>query len=134
MRSFRFTNSVWPSGIRANCENSDAIDDRLSICSIIVREVFSKRSLKSGSPLCSERSSSCTLSFIGVSGFLISCATCRAISRHAVSRSDLASRAALMLNSSSIRLYSFTSSAISSSPSYSTRWLLLPMSMLRIRS
>ena len=57
----------------------------------------------------------CKLSFIGVSGFLISCATCRAISRQAPSRSLLARATALSSSFATILLYSFTSSPISSS-------------------
>ena len=54
------------------------------------------------------------LSFIGVSGFFISCATCRAISRQAPSLSLLANAIALSPNLSTILLYSSTNSPISS--------------------
>ena len=54
-------------------------------------------------------------SFIGVSGFFISWATCLAISRHALSRSLCASSAAFSSTLFTILLYSFTSVPISSS-------------------
>src|SRR5205085_2914142 len=56
----------------------------------------------------------CMLSFMGVSGFFISCATCRAISRQAPSLSLRASTCALSPSLLTILLYSFTSPPISS--------------------
>ena len=52
--------------------------------------------------------------FIGVNGFLISCATCMAISRHALSRSDRANASADRRTFSTIRLYRSTRTPISS--------------------
>src|SRR5687767_2883123 len=56
----------------------------------------------------------CALPIFGVRGFLISCATCLAISRQAPSRSLLAKAAALSSSLLTILLYPFTSSPISS--------------------
>src|SRR5258708_9327977 len=61
---------------------------------------------------------------MGVNGFLISCATCFAISRHALSFSFLASSVLLCSRFPSIRLYSLTIIPISSLAFHSMGWLL----------
>ena len=100
------------SGRRAKLENSLAMWARLSIWSTSISVVrsnapanFRASGGSSSAGARKMRRRCCTLSFMGISGFLISCATCRAISRHANSRScsaswrrDCASCACMALN------------------------------------
>ena len=111
--------SFCASGILAKLLNAVAMADSDSICSISTFDDLSKNS--------SKRSLSfsffilciiCMDSFIGVSGFFISCVTCLAICFHAASRSDCASFSAESLSSSTIMLYCSTNLPISSSLSY----------------
>ena len=124
--SFRSTSSLFVLGIFAKFENSVAMADRWSICSMsvcVIRFRFCF-SLAASSP--EDRCRCCTLSFIGVSGFLISWAICLAISRQADSRSERASLSAESANSSTIWLYALTSAPISSLASYCIFSLLFP--------
>ena len=106
--------SIVALPILANCEKSPAIFDNWSICSINVTAMFSDSSFTLGAPFCIAFCKYWILSFIGVSGFLISCATCLAISRHAPSLSLCASACALISSFFTILLYSSTSIPISS--------------------
>ncbi|OQA03605.1 MAG: hypothetical protein BWY67_02408 [Bacteroidetes bacterium ADurb.Bin397] len=118
--------SLLAFGILAKFENSVAIFESVSICSIKVCE--KRCMILSRFGLCSfhARCKCCTPNFIGVNGFLISCATCLAISRQALSRSERASNSALSDNSVTMRLYSFTKEPISSSCVHSISSFRLP--------
>ena len=86
-----------------------------SICSINTAEISLNRWRTSSiSPFCNVRCINCKFNFIGVNGFLISWAICRAISRQALSRSDFANFFTFASSLSTISLYSFTSIPISS--------------------
>ena len=98
----------------ANCENCPAIWLRWSICSTNVAATLLVSSFRLPVLLLIAFCRYCKLSFIGVSGFFISCATCLAISLHAPSLSLLANAAALPSSLATILLYSFTKSPISS--------------------
>ena len=82
----RATTAGRAVGDEAKLENSDAICRSSLTCVRIVLDALLEHRT-SGSPrsACTRRRCS-ALSWIGVSGFLISCATCRAISAHASSR------------------------------------------------
>ena len=80
-----------------------------------MRVTFSSSTVsKSTRGSCRARRRCCMPSRIGVRGFLISCATCRAISRQAPSRSVLARALAEASSFWTILLYSFTSPPSSS--------------------
>ena len=83
-------------------EKDLAIWLRLSICSISSWVDRSKAASNRSVPLV--RCNCCKVSFIGVSGLLISCATCLAIVRHAISRSLRAKRSVESANASIIWL------------------------------
>src|SRR5678815_6118003 len=74
------------------------------------------------------------LSFIGVNGFFISCATCLAISRQAPSLSLRARTAALSPNLLTVLLYSFTNSPISSLRLHTISSFIFPRFTSRILS
>ena len=122
------------SGILAKSEKAVAISERVSICSVRVAENLSRRASQSGALSFQAFSRYCTLSFIGVSGFLISWATWRAISRQAISLSERARASALSARASTIRLYSFTRAPISSRRGHSIFSLALPRRIRRIFS
>ena len=106
--SFKSNNSFFGFSIFANWLNSPAIWFRWSICSTRVRAVLSVSCLIFGALLSMDFWRNCMLSFIGVSGFFISWATCLAISRQAPSRSVLTSALALSSSLLTILLYSAT--------------------------
>ena len=103
--STTFNNSFFGSGISAKSEKAVAMELIVSICWINESLNSFILSLLNSWPLLKPLSKVWILSLIGVKGFFISCATCLAISLHAVSLSLFASLTALLLSSSIIVLY-----------------------------
>ena len=124
--SFISINSLLAFSIFANWLNSLAMLLRWSICSTIVLATVAVSAFTLGALFSIALCKNCMLNFMGVSGFFISCATCLAISRQALSRSVLARAAALSSNFASILLYSFTRLPISSFLFHCMASLILP--------